>query len=135
MFRVELSASSFLDLISKQVTLNAAVSMFLFKSAASQEKVTQKLELWHQFTAIKFGTHLQFLTLVQCHKIVFGIDSLPLLDFFKLTKCYQTRANHDCKLYEKGCHTKLLQIQCALSLYKSLMCGITCLKTMYMQDQ
>ena len=58
MFRVELSVSSFLDLISKQVTLNAAVSMFLFKSAASQEKVTQKLELWHQFTAIKFGTHI-----------------------------------------------------------------------------
>ena len=33
MFRVELMASSFLDLISKQARLNAAVSMFLFPKA------------------------------------------------------------------------------------------------------
>ena len=44
MFHVELMAS-FLDLMSKQARLNAAVSMFLFKSTASQEKVTQQLQL------------------------------------------------------------------------------------------
>ena len=45
MFHVELMAFSFLDLMSKQARLNAAVSMFLFKSTASQKKVTQKLQL------------------------------------------------------------------------------------------
>ena len=48
------------------------------------------------------------LSLVQCYKIVFGIDSLPFSDFFELTKCNRTRANHDYQLYEKGaiinCH-------------------------------
>ena len=45
MFRVELMAFSFLNLMSKQARLNATVSMFLFKSTASQEKVTQKPQL------------------------------------------------------------------------------------------
>ena len=31
----------------------------------------------------------------------FGINSLPFSDFFKLTKCNRTRANHDYKLYVK----------------------------------
>ena len=43
----------------------------------------------------------EFLSLVQCYKIVFGIDSLPFSDFFELTKCNRTRANHDNKLYVK----------------------------------
>ena len=43
----------------------------------------------------------EFLSLVQCYKIVFGIDSLPLSDFFELTKSNRTRANHDYKLYAK----------------------------------
>ena len=43
----------------------------------------------------------EFLSLVQCYKIVFGIDSLPFSDFFELTKCYRTRPNHDYKLYVK----------------------------------
>ena len=50
----------------------------------------------------------EFLSLVQCYKIVFGIDSLPFSDFFELTKCNRTRANHDYQLYVKGaiinCH-------------------------------
>ena len=37
----------------------------------------------------------EFLSLVQCYMI----DSLPFSDFFELTKCNRTRANHDCKLY------------------------------------
>ena len=40
-------------------------------------------------------------SLVQCYKIVFGIDSLPFSDFFELTKSNRTRANHDYKLYVK----------------------------------
>ena len=43
----------------------------------------------------------EFLSLVQCYKIVFEIDSLPFSDFFELTKCNRTRANHDYKLYVK----------------------------------
>ena len=40
----------------------------------------------------------EFLSLVQCYKIVSGIDSLPSSDFLELTKCNRTRANHDYKL-------------------------------------
>ena len=43
----------------------------------------------------------KFLSLVQCYKIVFGIDSLPFSDFFELTKCNRTRTNHNYKLYVK----------------------------------
>ena len=43
----------------------------------------------------------EFLSLIQCYKIVLGIDSLPFSDFFELTKCNRTRANHDYKLYVK----------------------------------
>ena len=43
----------------------------------------------------------EFLSLVQCYKIVFGIDILPFSDFFELTKCNRVRANHGYKLYVK----------------------------------
>ena len=43
----------------------------------------------------------EFLSLDQCYKIVFGKDNLPFSDFFELTKCNRTRANHDYKLYVK----------------------------------
>ena len=43
----------------------------------------------------------EFLSLIQYYKIVLGIDSLPFSDFFELTKCNRTRANHDYKLYVK----------------------------------
>ena len=43
----------------------------------------------------------EFLSLVQWYTIVFGIDTLPFSDFFELTKCNRTRANHDYKLYVK----------------------------------
>lgn len=37
-----------------------------------------------------------FLSLVQCYKIIIVLnDGLPFLDFFKLTKCNRTRANHN----------------------------------------
>ena len=42
----------------------------------------------------------EFLSLVQCNEI-HGTDSLRFSDFFELTKCNQTRANHDYKLYVK----------------------------------
>ena len=43
----------------------------------------------------------EFLSLIQCYKIVLGIDSLPFSDVFELTKCNRTRANHNYKLYVK----------------------------------
>ena len=50
----------------------------------------------------------EFLSLVKCYKIVFGIDGLPFSEFLELTKCNRTRANHDYKLYVKvatlNCH-------------------------------
>ena len=44
----------------------------------------------------------EFLSLFQCYKIGFGIDTLPFSDFFsELTKWNRTRANHDYNLYVK----------------------------------
>ena len=43
----------------------------------------------------------QFLSLLQCCKIVLRIDSLPFSHFFERSKCNQARANHDFKLYVK----------------------------------
>ena len=41
----------------------------------------------------------EFLSLVQCYKIVFGIDHLSFPDFFEFAKSPRKRANHGYKLY------------------------------------
>ena len=41
----------------------------------------------------------EFLPLVQCYKIVFGIDHPSFPDFFEFAESTRTRANHDYKLY------------------------------------
>ena len=41
----------------------------------------------------------EFLSLVQCCNIVFGIYHLSFPDFFEFAKSTRTRANHDYKLY------------------------------------
>ena len=41
----------------------------------------------------------EFLSLVQCYKIVFGFDHLSFPDFFEFAKSTRTRANHNYKLY------------------------------------
>ena len=41
----------------------------------------------------------ELLSLVQCYKIVFGIDHLSVPDFFEFANSTRTRANHDYKLY------------------------------------
>ena len=55
-----------------------------------------------------FGVHLpkqtlekrrEFLSLVQCFKIVFGFEHLSFPDFFEFANNTRTRANHDYKLY------------------------------------
>ena len=37
----------------------------------------------------------EFLSLVQCYKLVFGIEHLSFLDFFEFANSTRTRANHD----------------------------------------
>ena len=44
----------------------------------------------------------EFLSLVQCYNIIFALDRLTFHNFFELTKCNRTRANHDDKLYVKA---------------------------------
>ena len=46
-------------------------------------------------------TRRLFLSLVECYKIVFGINKLNFDDLFEFTKCNSTRANHPYKLYLK----------------------------------
>ena len=43
----------------------------------------------------------EFLSLVQCYKLVFGIKHLSFLDFFEFANSTRTRANHDYTLYLK----------------------------------
>jgi len=43
----------------------------------------------------------EFLSLVQCYKLVFGIEHLSFLDFFEFANSTRTRPNHDYKLYLK----------------------------------
>ena len=74
----------------------------------------------------------EFLSLVQCYKIVFGIDSLPFSNFFKLTKCNRTRANHNYKLYVK---VAILNCYKYSFFVRIAMLGIICLKLFYTQDR
>ena len=46
-------------------------------------------------------TRRLFLSLVECYKIVFGMNKLNFDDLFEFTKCNSTRANHPYKLYVK----------------------------------
>ena len=92
-------------------------------------------ELEDRFRLLNWQTlekRRDFLSLVQCYKLVFGIDSLPFSDFFELTKFNRTRANRDHKLYAK---VAILKAPNILSLYGSLVRGITCLKMLYTQDR
>lgn len=43
----------------------------------------------------------EFLSLVQCYKLVFGIEHLSFLHFFEFANSTRTRTNHDYKLYLK----------------------------------
>ena len=43
----------------------------------------------------------EFLSLVQCYKLVFSIKHLSFLDFFEFANSTPTRTNHDYKLYLK----------------------------------
>ena len=51
----------------------------------------QTLERWRS----------EFLSLVQCYNLVFGIEYLSFLDFFEFASSTRARANHDYKLYLK----------------------------------
>ena len=42
-------------------------------------------------------TRRLFLSLVECYKIVFGMNKLNFDDLFQFTKCNSTRANHPYK--------------------------------------
>ena len=46
-------------------------------------------------------TRRLYLSLVECYKIVFGINKLNFDDLFEFTKCNSTSANHPYKLYAK----------------------------------
>ena len=48
------------------------------------------------------STRRDYLTLIECYKIVFGLGILDFHDFFEFTKVRSTRANHSFKLYVKA---------------------------------
>ena len=56
----------------------------------------------HRCSLLKWQTlekRREFLSLIQCHKIVFGIDHLSLPACFEFAKSTRIRANYDYKLY------------------------------------
>ena len=89
-------------------------SPYLIKDIVALEKVQRRalrlalrqkggeMSYEHRCSLLKWQTlekRREFLSLVQCYKIVFGIDHLSFPDFFEFAKCTRTRANHDYKLY------------------------------------
>ena len=55
-------------------------------------------------------TRRLFLSLVECYKIVFGMNKLNFDHLFEFTKCNSTRANHPYKLYVKPAKCWSLEI-------------------------
>ena len=91
-------------------------SPYLIKDIVALEKVQRrasclplrqkcgKMSYEQRCSLLKWQTlerRREFLSLVQCYKIVFGIEHLSLLDFFEFANSTRTRANHDYKLYLK----------------------------------
>ena len=88
-------------------------SPYLIKDIVALEKVQRRasrlalrqkcgeMSYEHRCSLLKWQTEKrrEFLSLVQCYKIVFGIDHLSFPDFFEFAKSTRTRANHDYKLY------------------------------------
>ena len=58
----------------------------------------------------RLETRRLFLSLVECYKIVFGMNKLNFDDLFEFTKCNSTRANHPYKLYVKPAKCWSLEI-------------------------
>ena len=61
-----------------------------------------KMSYEHRCSLLKWQTlekRKEFLSLVQCYKIVFGINHVSFPDFFEFAKSTHTRANHDYNLY------------------------------------
>ena len=89
-------------------------SPYLIKDIVALEKVQRRasrlalrqkhgeMSYEHRCSLLKWQTlekQREFLSLVQCYKIVFGIDHLSFPDFFEFAKSTRTRANHNYKLY------------------------------------
>ena len=72
---------------------------------ASRPTLRQKrgaMSYEHHCSLLKWQTlekRREFLSLVQCYKIVFGFEHLSFPDFFEFANNTRTRANHDYKLY------------------------------------
>ena len=88
-------------------------SPYLIKDIVALEKVTRRasrlalrqkhgeMSYDHRCSLLKWQTIeklREFLSLVQCCKIVLGIDHLSFLVFFEFAYSTRTRANHDYKL-------------------------------------
>ena len=89
-------------------------SPYLIKDIVALEKVQRRasrlalrqkrgeMSYEHRCSLLKWQTlekRRELLSLVQCYKIVCGIDHLFFPDFFEFTKSTRARANHDYKLY------------------------------------
>ena len=100
-------------------------SSYLIKDVVALKKVQKrasrlalrqkrdKMSYEHRCSLLKWQTlekRREFLSLVQCYKIVFGIDHLSFPDFFEFAKRTRTRANHDYKRYFRRAVCKLLQM-------------------------
>ena len=102
-------------------------SPYLIKDIVALEKAQQKrgeMSYEQSCSLLKWQTlerRRESLSLVQCYKIVFGIEHLSFLDFFEFANSTRTRANHDYKLYLK---------RAVCNCYN----GMTCQDTLYMPN-
>ena len=79
---------------------------YLAKDVLALERVQRRaswLALGQKRSEMEYEDRLSrlFLSLVECYKIVFGMNKLNFDDLFEFTKCNSTRANHPYKLYVK----------------------------------
>ena len=82
-------------------TIKDIVALEKVQRRASRLPLRQKsseMSYEHRCSLLKWQTlekRREFLFLVQCYKIVFGIDHLSFPDFFEFAKSTRARANHD----------------------------------------
>ena len=61
-----------------------------------------------------------FISLIECYKIIFGLNNLKLSDFFELTLDKRTRANHSFKLGVKNARVNRYKYSSFIRIVKEL---------------
>ena len=99
---LEYAAPAWNPYLSKDVPELARVQRRASRPALGQKRNEMEYEdRLRKLTWPTLETRRLFLSLVECYKIVFGMNKLNFDDLLEFTKCNSTRPNHPNKLYVK----------------------------------